>query len=126
MRALLVLPTLDEEAGVREVLEDALAHHERFDVLVVDGHSQDATVSMAEAAGVHVVQQRGRGKGAAIRTAIDVFLAGSWDALAMIDADGTYPVDALIGMMAELDQHAVLVGARLRGPIVQHARSRHT
>lgn len=124
MRALLVLPTLDEEAGVREVLEDAQTHHERFDVLVVDGHSQDATVSMAEEAGVHVVQQRGRGKGAAIRTAIDVFLAGPWDALAMIDADGTYPVAALFGMVERLDRHAVLVGDRLRGPLEPEAMSR--
>ena len=65
MRALLVLPTLDEEAGVQDVLRDALKQHERFDVLVVDGRSEDATVAMAEAAGVHVVQQHGRGKGAA-------------------------------------------------------------
>ena len=67
MRALLVLPTLNEEAGVKSVLKDALDQSDRFDVLVVDGRSEDATVALARAAGVHVVQQHGRGKGAAIR-----------------------------------------------------------
>lgn len=124
MRALLVLPTLDEEAGVQDVLRDALKQHERFDVLVVDGRSEDATVAMAEAAGVHVVQQHGRGKGAAIRTAIDIFLAGPWHALAMIDADGTYPVEALVGMIPMLEQHDVLVGDRLGGPLDSGSMSR--
>ena len=117
MRALLVLPTLNEEAGVRGVLADALRQREHFDVVVVDGRSEDATVALAQAAGVHVLQQRGRGKGAAIRTAIDVFLAGPWDALAMIDADGTYAVDALVDVLPMLDQHPVLVGDRLQGPL---------
>lgn len=117
MRTLLVLPTLNEEAGVQGVLEDALRHEDRFDVVVVDGRSEDATVALAHAAGVHVVQQRGRGKGAAIRTAIDVFLAGPWDALAMIDADGTYAVDALVDVLPMLDHHPVLVGDRLQGPL---------
>ena len=124
MRTLLVLPTLNEEAGVQEVLADALQQHETFDVLVVDGRSEDATVALAEAAGVHVVQQHGRGKGAAIRTAIDVFLAGPWHALAMIDADGTYPVEALVEMMPEVDRHPVLVGDRLRGPLEPGSMSR--
>ena len=117
MRALLVLPTLNEEAGVKSVLKDALDQSDRFDVLVVDGRSEDATVALAQAAGVHVVQQHGRGKGAAIRSAIDVFLAGPWDALAMIDADGTYPVEALVDLIPMLAQHPVLVGDRLQGPL---------
>ena len=50
MRALLVLPTLNEEAGVQGVLEDALRQHEHFDVVVVDGRSEDATVALAQAA----------------------------------------------------------------------------
>ena len=124
MRTLLVLPTLNEETGVQEVLEDALRQGETFDLVVVDGRSEDATVALAHAAGVHVVQQHGRGKGAAIRTAIDVFLAGPWEALAMIDADGTYPVEALVGLLPLLDQHPVLVGDRLRGPLESSSMSR--
>ena len=35
----------------------------------------------------------------------------------MIDADGTYPVEALVDLIPMLAQHPVLVGDRLQGPL---------
>lgn len=126
MGALLVLPTLNEEQGLAFLLGEMLQDqsYDDLDMLVVDGHSEDATVEVASLHGIKVVQQRGQGKGAAFRTAIEVFLAGPWDALAMIDADGSYPPASVLAMLMLLEDHPVVVGDRLSGALEKGAMSR--
>jgi len=126
MRVLLVLPTLDEEAGLTSVLHTLLedARFDAFDLVVVDGRSTDGTVAVAAAYGVEVVLQHGQGKGAAFRTAVDLFLAGTWDAFAMIDADGSYPPEALLHMVPLLKEETLVVGDRLGGVLEEGAMSR--
>jgi glycosyltransferase involved in cell wall biosynthesis len=117
MGVLLVLPTLDEEVGLASLLPEILddARFEGFDLVVVDGRSTDGTVGIAGAHGVEVVIQHGRGKGAAFRTAVDLFLAGTWEAMAMIDADGSYPPEALLQMVPLMSTESLVVGDRLGG-----------
>jgi glycosyltransferase involved in cell wall biosynthesis len=59
-----------------------------LEVILVDGHSTDDTVAVARAVlpCVRVVQQHGRGKGAALRTG---FAAARGDIIVMLDADGS-------------------------------------
>ncbi len=126
MRVLLVLPTLDEEAGLASVLHRLLedARFDAFDLVVVDGRSTDGTVAVAATFGVEVVLQHGQGKGAAFRTAVKIFLAGTWDALAMIDADGSYLPEALLSMVPLLKEETLVVGDRLGGVLEEGAMSR--
>ena len=65
-----VVPTINEEQAIGLVL-DELFEVGCKNVLVVDGYSVDATVKMAESRGVRVVQQNGRGKTGAIKTALE-------------------------------------------------------
>lgn len=92
-KVIVVIPTLDEEAGIGHVLDslERVLHSYNYDVLIVDGHSSDSTVKIAEDKGASVIFQPNKGYGDALRTgffyACDNFKA---DIIVMIDADGTY------------------------------------
>jgi len=65
-----VIPTFNEEKAIGMVLDEVRAAG-YGNVLVVDGYSVDGTVKIAESRRVQVIQQNGRGKTGAIRTAVD-------------------------------------------------------
>jgi glycosyltransferase involved in cell wall biosynthesis len=86
VRVSVVIPTLNEEKNLPHVfgrLPDGL--HE---VIVVDGHSTDDTVSVARRLrpDVRVVMQSGRGKGNALSAG---FAACTGDVVVSMDADGS-------------------------------------
>src|SRR5690242_17691629 len=58
------------------------------EVILVDGHSTDGTIVMAQQLlpTIHIVKQTGRGKGDALRLG---FAACSGDIIVMLDADGS-------------------------------------
>ena len=81
-----LIPTLNEEESIESVINEFLAlGFEK--ILVVDGHSTDATASRAQATGARVVLQSGSGKGQALK---EVFGAIEEKYVLLIDGDGTY------------------------------------
>jgi glycosyltransferase involved in cell wall biosynthesis len=102
-RVSVVIPTLNEELNLQFVfrrLPPSL--HE---VIVVDGHSTDGTVDEARRLrpDVLVVQQRGRGKGNALR---DGFAACTGDIIVMLDADGSADAAEIPRFVAALSNGA--------------------
>ncbi|NIQ07456.1 MAG: glycosyltransferase, partial [Candidatus Korarchaeota archaeon] len=84
---LVMVPTLNEELGIKKVLEDM---PKGSVVLVVDGGSTDKTVDVAKQYQAIVMKQRfGRGKGCGVRTGMEYFLSTDYDILCMIDGDGS-------------------------------------
>ncbi len=81
-----VIPALNEAENLREVLP--LVPSWVYEVIVVDGHSTDGTPEVARQMrpDVRVVQQQGRGKGAALRTGFD---SARGEIVVMLDADGS-------------------------------------
>jgi glycosyltransferase involved in cell wall biosynthesis len=115
-----VMPAFNEEegvaaavAGVRSVLTRAGVEHE---VLVVNDGSTDDSAREAEKAGATVVSlPEQRGYGAALKTGI---AAAKNDLIVIIDADCSYPAEALPELLAHSDRYDMVVGARV-GPEVE-------
>ena len=82
----ILIPTLNEEETIEAVIKDfqGLGFEK---ILVIDGHSTDATASRARAAGARVVVQTGSGKGRAMKEAFDLIRESY---VVLIDGDGTY------------------------------------
>jgi dolichol-phosphate mannosyltransferase len=132
IRVAIIIPTLNEEKGIEEVIGEihkALDEYKlhvsdlnnkvivpiRPAVVVVDGGSTDNTVNVVKNKGEIVVRQRGRGYGHALITgfkyAIEAF---DPEALVMMDADGTYdPADIPRLLMPILgDELDMVLGCR--------------
>jgi glycosyltransferase involved in cell wall biosynthesis len=114
-----VIPCLDEEAGVGAVVADAWAGLEQSgrsgEVIVVDNGSADRSAELAEQAGARVVHEPRRGYGSA-------YLRGLAEAqgayVVMADADGTYPLRDLPAFVDRLEAGDDLVlGSRFKGRI---------
>jgi len=81
-----VIPTLNEEKNLPHVLPRIPSWiHE---IVLVDGRSTDGTVETARklVPTIRVIEQRGKGKGAALR---EGFAAATGDIIVMLDADGS-------------------------------------
>jgi dolichol-phosphate mannosyltransferase len=102
---LVIVATLNEEAGVGPTLTEINGSLENPLCLVVDGRSTDRTVEVAKECGAQILFQKGAGKGDAIATAIGHSKGLKVKYVALIDADYTYPAKYLSTMVRILDEH---------------------
>src|SRR5690349_4828806 len=84
MRVAVIIPVLNEARAIGRLL-DELPAGVADQVIVVDGGSHDGTAAVARAAGAVVVNQQGRGYGAACLTGARVA-----DAEWLVFLDGDY------------------------------------
>lgn len=124
----ILLPALNEEAGVGNVIDriplEALRRR-GYDVRVwvIDGKSVDGTLEVARHKGANVFVQTGDGKGTGVRQALECLLrpqprrpeTGS-RVFVMLDADGSYPPEDIPGFVGAIESgFDVVVGSRFRG-----------
>lgn len=133
-QAIILLPARNEEEAIEEVI-DRIPTNEISDlgfetrVIVIDGHSTDSTVDIAEKRGVEVIRQLGQtGKGTGVREALDsIILEGrisKSDLIIMLDADATYFPEQIPEFIDHLKENDVVWGSRIRGKIEKKAMSR--
>lgn len=119
-KILIIVPALNEEKTIGKVLDEIPRHvleNRGYDVkvLVADGNSRDNTRQIAREKGAEVIIESRRGKGRAMRTALERFGA---DYVFMLDADYTYPATYIPQMLEILERgYQVVVGSRLKGRI---------
>ena len=113
----IVIPMLNEAAGLPRLLRSLAAlDPPPAEVLAVDGGSTDASVAVAEAAGLRVVRHYTRGRAAAINRGVQETTA---PIICVLHADTLLPDDAVAVMRRVLaDPGTVLAGftSLLSGP----------
>ena len=123
---LILLPTLNEEGGLSKISTRIPIGNLRQQgwspsILVVDGDSKDRTKQIAIENGFKLIQQAGKGKGAALRSGFKYALSRKFDALVMLDADATYDPADIIKLIEKLDKFDVVIGDRLNGELKEES-----
>jgi dolichol-phosphate hexosyltransferase len=107
-----VIPTLNEEATIADIIKGCLAFSN--DVIVIDGHSTDNTRAIARKLNVPVYKDNKKGKGEALRCSIDYI---SNNIVVFIDADGSHDPNDIPKLVHPLliDESDHVTGSRLIG-----------
>jgi glycosyltransferase involved in cell wall biosynthesis len=110
----IIVPAFNEERGIGLVVEqvrDAMRSFPyEYEIVIVDDGSADRTGEQARATGARVIQHRqNRGYGEALKTGIR---HATYERIAIIDADGSYPASEIPRLAAMLDDAEMVVGAR--------------
>ncbi len=105
-----IIPALNEEATVEEVVRDLRHTGSWYEILVVDDGSSDRTAARASAAGARVIRQPYRkGNGAAVKAGLR---AATGQFVLIMDADGQHrPADAR-RLVGQLEAYDLVVGTR--------------
>lgn len=106
MKLLVILPALNEERLIKDVIENIpkdINHVSKIDVLVLDDGSTDNTASYAEQAGVKVISYKvNKGLGFIFQKGVEEALKGNYDIMVNIDADGQFNPDDIIKLVTPI------------------------
>ncbi len=111
----IIIPAYNEEASVaaqvRRIQSVMETHGWPYELIVVDDGSTDRTWEAIRHLDVRRVRlAENRGYGAALKAGI---AAAENELLVMVDADGTYPAEAIPQMLARASEYDMVVGARI-------------
>jgi dolichol-phosphate hexosyltransferase len=111
-----IIPTLNEEQTIGELVESIRSYvlPVKVSTLVIDGGSIDRTLDICKRENVRFIVQRGRGKGNAMRQAVEQSDA---DIVIFIDGDCTYSPADLESLIEPLlnGESDMVVGSRMLG-----------
>src|SRR6201987_4517198 len=111
-RIAVLVPCLNEEAGVATVVADFRKALPTAEIFVYDNNSSDRTIAVARAAGAEVRSERRQGKGHVVRR---MFADVDADIYVLVDGDATYDAASAPRMIDTLlsDHLDMVVGFRL-------------
>lgn len=107
MRVSIIVPALNEAAGISEFLRNLLAIEGEKEIIVVDGGSRDATVLVASEFGGVTVLHANPGRGTQMHTGA---LAAAGEVFWFVHADTLPPRTALAEINQALDDPGVVGG----------------
>ncbi len=113
----IVIPAYNEEGAISSTIREvsavmkASAYASQYELLIVDDGSQDKTAELARAEGATVISQpENQGYGASLKAGIR---RSKYDVIVITDADATYPSDRIPGLIDDLGNYDMVVGARV-------------
>jgi glycosyltransferase involved in cell wall biosynthesis len=110
-----VIPAYNEEEAIGSVIDQVISVMGKagiaHEIIVVDDGSTDKTVQIVQERAVQLVRHPfNKGYGAALKTGMR---KAKYDTIAIIDADGTYPVEDLPKLVSGIGEWDMVVGARV-------------
>jgi len=117
-RVLVVMPAHDEEASLGATLARVREHLPEADVVVVNDFSSDRTSAVAESHGARVVDLPWNlGYGGAVQAGFKYALAGGYDVVIQMDADGQHDPSCARALIAPVlgGEADVAIGSRFLG-----------
>lgn len=114
-RVAVLIPALNEELRIREVVEGALAHCPN--VIVVDDGSTDATVERIQDLPVTLIRHaQCRGKGESLRAGFRLACERGFHGVLSMDGDGQHSAEDIPRLLAAAANYPghIIIGARLR------------
>lgn len=113
---LVVIPALNEQESVADVVRDVSSALPGARCLVVDDGSTDKTGERARAAGAEVLTlPYNLGVGGAMRAGFRFARQHRFGVVIQVDADGQHDAEALAELIAGLDSADLMIGARFAG-----------
>jgi glycosyltransferase involved in cell wall biosynthesis len=115
-RTLIVMPALNEEASVGDVVREVYSKLPGVKCLVVDDGSTDDTIARARAAGADVARLPfNLGVGGAMRVGFKYALNHGYDNVIQIDSDGQHDPSGVVKLLDALEVSDLAIGARFAG-----------
>lgn len=115
-QTLIVMPALNEEASIVDVIHEVQTALPGVTCLVVDDGSTDRTAELAERAGAVVVSLPfNLGVGGAMRTGFKYALANGFSVVVQIDSDGQHDPAGVPDLIESLRSADLVLGARFAG-----------
>ena len=112
-----VIPALNEEEPIADVVRAVVATGVPAEVIVVDNGSTDGTAERARAAGARVVVEAQRGYGCACRAGVQA-ISPECEIIVFLDGDGSDCPEFMSQLVAPIaaNTHDFAIGSRTRGP----------
>ena len=105
----------NEESTLNNLLDLTKHHVDKERIVVVDGHSKDNTHNIVDEHGIRLLLDPGKGKGSAIRFAID---AVDKEILVLMDSDGSHQPKEISHFLEEFINDSevdLVIGSRFMG-----------
>lgn len=116
MSVLVVIPALNEEDSVADVVRDVRSAHPEARVVVVNDGSSDRTAERARRAGADVLSlPYNLGVGGAMRAGFRFAREHGFDVVVQVDADGQHDPSAIRDLVTGLAEADLMIGARFAG-----------
>ncbi|ARM30203.1 polyprenol monophosphomannose synthase [Prosthecochloris sp. HL-130-GSB] len=116
---LVIIPTYNEADNIARLVRDIMAmYDERFDILVIDDHSPDATAGIVRQMqhafpGLHLYERSGKlGLGTAYIEGFRYGLEHGYEFLVEMDADYSHDPSVLGEMIRQAEAHDLVIGSR--------------
>jgi glycosyltransferase involved in cell wall biosynthesis len=118
-RGLAIVPALNEERAIAEVVGEIRAYDARLEIVVVDDGSTDRTAEVARAAGARVLQLPfNLGIGGAVQTGFRYARENGFDFAVRVDGDGQHDPAQLATVVEPMlrGEADIVVGSRYLAP----------
>jgi glycosyltransferase involved in cell wall biosynthesis len=114
-----LIPAFNEEGAIADtvdVIRKQAPHFKEIEIVVINDGSNDRTGEIARGLPVTLIEHAvNRGYGAALKTGLQ---RARFEYILIADADGTYPLDEIPRLMADVQDYDMVVGART-GEVVE-------